>query len=170
MIALLSLPRTIQIDFIESLPKPATKPRQTHNEEPDQKRCTISNRRLRQSAHAGAERDLRLPECQGESKMQVGVPFLEGGDRAERADERHVGFAHRSVHPLEYAVESDEQPRPDEVRELVWSEATDHSEADFTDDSARFSLVLLQPIPEWQSLATQAGPSSADQKCELSPS
>ena len=109
-----------------------------------------SDVRLRQSAHAGAERDLRpaeSPECQGESQMQVDVPFLEG-DRAERVKERHVGFALRSV-PLEFAVKSDEQPRPDEVRELVRSEAADHSEASVDQIAAEKTKRRLKSLPSW---------------------
>ena len=60
--------------------------------------------------------------------MQVGVPFLEERDRAERAEERHVGFAPRSV-PLEFALDPDEQWEPDEVRELARNQVTRHSEA-----------------------------------------
>ena len=60
--------------------------------------------------------------------MQVGVPYLEGGDRAEREDERRAGLACRSV-PLEHAMGAHEQPRSDEVRELVRSEAPELAEA-----------------------------------------
>lgn len=77
--------------------------------------------RLLRPANAGPcdGQNLRLSECEGKNQMQVGMPFLEGRDRAERKEERHdAGFTPRSV-PLEYAMESHKQRGPDEVRELV---------------------------------------------------
>ena len=50
--------------------------------------------------------------------MQIGMPFLEGGGRAERKEKRYADSAPGSV-PLEHSMESHKQPKPDEIRELV---------------------------------------------------
>lgn len=66
--------------------------------------------------------------------MQMYLPFLEGGDRAEREESRRISITTRFVSP-EPEVEPDQQWRFDEVRELVSDEALDHSRASAVQDA-----------------------------------